>query len=410
MKLKFLLFLSISIITLSQKGVYGQNNRKKLEAKRIEIQKQIASINKRLSVVNKNKVSALEELSQINRKLALRKKLTSNLRREINGISHQINKTNQQINKLESEIAEQKKNYAALIRQSYKNRERNGKLFFLFSSESFYQAFKRMQYLKQISNYRKQQALEIEKNKNELEELKQNLIADRQSKRKLFADYQQEQKKIKQEQIKQLSVVQEIKKRKNKYIAQIRAKEKQKRRIDKLIEAEIRKAITKSNKKSGKHISKHTKSSKFFLTPEGRKLADKFSSNRGILPWPVKKAYISRHFGVQQHEIFKNVKIENSGVDLATEKGAKARAVFAGKVLQIQIIPGGNVSVYIKHGNYLTIYQNLINVKVKPGDNIKTKQIIGTVATDSTTGKTEMKFLIYKNLTKLNPEKWLLKK
>jgi len=402
-------FLLILVLVFSV-SVQAQTQRKKLEAKRLEIQREIESINRSLSQVDKKKLSALDELNQINRKLLLRQKLITNLRREINSISHEITLFRKQITKSEKELQQLKNNYASLIRQSYKNRSRNGKLFFLFSSNDFQQAFKRMQYLKQYSNFRKEQGLEIEKNKKKLVKLKENLEKNRASKQKLFLNYKKEQDKIKKEQKQQLSVVEEIKKKRNFYIKKIKAKEKQKRKLDRLIEAEISKAIAKSNKKSGSKYHKNRKTNKFFLTPEGVKLANAFSANRGILPWPVKKAYISLHFGVQKNKIFKKLKTQNSGINLSTVKGEKVRVVFKGKVLQIQFIPGGNITVFIKHGNYLTIYQNLIDVRVKPGDKVKTKQVIGKVATDPTTGKTEMKFMIFKNLTKLNPEKWLLKK
>jgi len=410
--MKYIVFLSTLFFLFISLDVSAQSTKQRLEAKRIALQRQIEEINKHISEVDKSKLSALDKAEQIAQKIRIRKKLSDNIRKEINGISREINKTEKEIGKLEKELKKLKLDYAFMIRQAYKSRSRNGKLYFLFSADNFYQAFKRMQYLKQFSTYRKKQGQEILLKKQELQNLKTSLIKNREEKRKLYSTYKKEQEKIKKEQKAQLAVIEEIQKKKSKYLSEIRKKEKEKRRIDKLIEAEIRKAIARSNKKN-KKATKSTKSyskTKFFLTPEGKKLANKFSANRGILPWPVTKAYITRRFGVQKHEIFKNVVVQNSGINIATTKGAKVRAVFEGKVLQIQIIPGGNTAVYIKHGDYISIYKNLKKVYVKPGDKVQTKQTIGIVATDPTTGKTEMKFAIYKNLTKLNPEKWLLKK
>jgi len=172
-----------------------------------------------------------------------------------------------------------------------------------------------------------------------------------------------------------------------------------------MIENLIKKAIARSNKRH-KKSQRHT--GKFFLTPEAKKLASKFSANKGALPWPLKKAYIVRRFGRQPHEVFKNLTVINTGIYLATEPGSKVYSVFDGTVLQIQFIPGGNNSVFIKHGDYITIYGNLKEVYVKPGQKVKIRQTIGKVATDAN-GKTEMKFRIFKNTTKLNPEKWLLR-
>jgi len=404
---KFTYFILFVFFFGIQNMLAQTKKQRALEKQRIELQRQIDQINQQLDASRSNKNAALDVYEQIKRKIAIRRQLISNLRREINGISHQINKTEKQIAKLSKEIAQLKKSYAKMVRQSYNSRSRESKLYFLFSSEGFYQAFKRMQYMKQYNRYRKKQGEEILQKKDEQVLLKVSLEKNRQSKRKLYKNYKKEAAKIKKEQEKQQTVIAELKKQERHYIKQIKAKQKQQAKIDKQIEDLIKKAIVKSNRKVKKS---NRKADKFFLTPEGRKLANSFSSNRGALPWPVKKAYISRKFGKGHHEIYKNIPITSSGIHLSTVKGSKARAVFNGTVLQIQVVPGGNSSVFIKHGNYLTIYGNLINVTVTPGQKVKTRQVIGTVATDPLSHKTELKFKIYKNTTKLNPEKWLQKR
>ena len=400
------LFLFISLFCLP--NTFAQSTQqKKLEKQRLELQRQINQINKQLDATRNHKNAALDVYEQINRKITIRRKLISNLRREINGISHQINNAEKKIKVLSKEIDVLKKNYARMIRQSYNSRSRESKLYFLFSSEGFYQAFKRMQYLKQYNRYRKKQGEKILQKKDEQVLLKVKLEKNRQSKRKLYKNYKKEEAQIRKEKEKQLAIVDKIKKEEKTYLKQIRAKQKKQAKIDKMIDDLIKKAIVKSNRKVRKS---NRKTDKFFLTSEGRKLANQFSKNRGALPWPIKKAYISRKFGKGHHEIYKNIPITSSGIHLSTEKGSKARAVFGGTVLQIQVVPGANSSVFIKHGNYLTIYGNLKDITVTPGQKVKTKQIIGTVATDPLSHKTELKFKIYKNTTKLDPEKWLQKR
>jgi len=395
------------ILLLFTQSLWGQSDtQQKLEKRRENLQKEIAQINKRLSNTRQDELGALNVYNELKRKIYIRQKLIRNLQKEINHINYLIKKNQKKTQELNQELKELKADYARMIRQSYNSRSRNDKLYFLFSSESFQQAFKRMQYLKQYAKYRKKQAGIIEAKKKELIALKEKLEKDKQAKQKLYADYKKEEKIIRQEKEKQQKIVEQIKKEKNKYLAQIKAKQREQARIDKLIDDMIKKAIRQSNKKVAKN---RKKTGKFFLTPEGKKLANDFSKNKGYLPWPVKKAYISRKFGVQPHEIFKNVKVTNAGIYLATEPGSKARAVFDGKVLQIQVIPGGNNTVFIKHGNYLTIYGNLKEVYVQPGQRVKMKQEIGKIATGPN-GKTELKFRIYKNTTKLNPELWLMKK
>ena len=377
----------------------------RLEKKRQALQKEILQINRQLLQTKHTESDAIAEYRQIKRKIFVRQKLIRNLQQEINHISKQIKQNEQKTAELNRELKKLKADYAQMIRQSYNNRSRQDKLYFLFSSKSFQQAFKRAQYLKQYAKYRKKQAVTIEQKKKELAALKVKLQKDKTDKQKLYQNYRQETETIKKEQAKQLAIVNKIKQKKRYYLKQIKAKQREQAKIDRMIENLIKKAIARSNRKVKKSLRQK---SKFFLTPEGKKLAAKFSANKGALPWPVKKAYISRKFGKQQHEIFKNIKVINTGIYLATEPDSEVYAVFEGKILQIQYIPGGNNTVFIKHGNYLTIYGNLKEVYVKPGEHVKTKQAIGKVATDAF-GKTELKFRVYKNTTKLNPEFWLQK-
>lgn len=66
------------------------------------------------------------------------------------------------------------------------------------------------------------------------------------------------------------------------------------------------------------------------------------------------------------------------------------------------------MAVIIRHGQYLTVYSNLVNVAVKKGDAVSVRQNLGTVFTDANDGhKTILKFQIWKESQKLNPEEWL---
>ena len=397
-------FIFFSILLLQVFNLSAQNTlQKRLENKRKALQKEILKINRQLLKTKHTESGALAEYRQIKRKIYVRQKLINNLQREINHLNRQIKQNKQKSVKLNKELKQLKAEYAEMIRQSYKIRSRENLLFFLFSSESFQQAFKRAQYVKQYAKFRKEQAYEIEEKKKELAVLEEKLLKDKAAKEALFNNYQKEKEKIEQERNNQLVVINKIKQKKAYYLKRIKAKQREQAKIDKKIDELISKAIAKSNRRVKKS---QRQKSKFFLTPEGKKLAAKFSANKGSLPWPVKKAYISRKFGNQHHEIFKNIPVISNGIYLDTEPNSKVYAVFEGKVSQIQLISGANNTVLIKHGNYLSIYGNLKEVYVKPGDRVKTKQVIGKVATDAF-GKTVLKFRIYKNTTKLNPEHWL---
>jgi septal ring factor EnvC (AmiA/AmiB activator) len=96
-------------------------------------------------------------------------------------------------------------------------------------------------------------------------------------------------------------------------------------------------------------------------------------------------------------------------VRIATEEGAKARAIFQGEVLEVQIIKGANKTVLVQHGNYISVYNNLSKVFVKKGDKVTIYQEIGEVYTDKTTGETLLKFSIFQDSQVQNPAHWIFR-
>ncbi len=194
-----------------------------------------------------------------------------------------------------------------------------------------------------------------------------------------------------------------MKKKEKKYIAQINNKQKEEKKIDAQIEALIAEAIANSNKES------NVKSSGFALTPEAIALEKDFISNKGKLPSPVERGVIVRRYGKQSHPTLKGITIESNGVFYATEKNANARVIFDGKVLAIQILPGKKKAVLVQHGNYISVYKNLDNVTVQKGDLVSTKQLLGKIHTDKTTGKTILAFVLFKEIHRQNPEEWVYK-
>ena len=222
-------------------------------------------------------------------------------------------------------------------------------------------------------------------------------------KEQLITENKKEADSIKNEKISQEGLVKQIKKKEKKYISIIKKKQLEEKEIDRKIEKIIREAIAKSNKEL------NIKGSGFKLTPEAKILEKSFVANKGKLPAPVKRGVVVRHYGKQSHPTLKGITIESNGVFYATEKGSNARVVFNGKVLAIQVLPGKKKAVLIQHGNYISVYKNLDNVTVQKGELVKTKQEIGKIHTDKTTGKTILAFVLFKEIKRENPEEWVYK-
>ncbi|MCM2302047.1 MAG: peptidoglycan DD-metalloendopeptidase family protein [Flavobacteriaceae bacterium] len=402
-KIKYTLFI-ISFFILG--NVFAQADRKKLEEQRISLQNEIKTINSLLFKTKKEEKNLVSQVNNLSQKIKVRSKLISTINEEANAINKEIRKNERQIKDLEFELNILKRDYADMIFRSYKSKSKHSRLMFVLSSENFNQAYRRFQYMKQYTQYRKKQGEEIQRKTNRLLGLTDTLKVKKADKIILLNEKKTEQEKIEQEKKSQEKLITQVKKKEKQYVAQIRAKEKEERRIDAQIERLIRDEIAKANKKSGGTETEIKTSSGFILTAEAKALASKFTENRGKLPWPVVKGLVVRGYGTQPHPTLPGITVESNGIFIATEEGSKARTVFEGTVLAIQSV-SGQFAVYIQHGNYISIYNNLEQVYVKKGDKVGTKQDIGLIHTDRVTDKTILKFQMWRDTHRENPTSWI---
>lgn len=383
----------------------AQETRKELEQQRKEIQQEIETIRNLLSQTKTEEQSLLTQLNQTNIRIVAQEKLIDALNAETNALNSEISSNKKEIKKLETELKNLKDDYAKMIYRSYKSKSQNSRIMFLLSSQNFYQAYRRVQYMKQYTVFRKAQGEQISKKSVLLNVNNDTLIVQKKEKELLVKDSEVAQEKLEEKKKGQEEIVSKIKKKEKKYISEIKKKQKVERKIDLQIEKIIRDAIVKSNNESG---PSSTNSSKFALTAEAKLVATQFEGNKGKLPWPVEKGFVSRRFGKQKHPTLEGIVIESNGVRIRTEKGTQARAIYKGTVLQIQLV-SGKKALYIQHGNYISVYNNLETVLVKKGDNVAVKQDLGKVYTDKVTQKTTLKFQLWKNMQLLNPALWIYK-
>jgi septal ring factor EnvC (AmiA/AmiB activator) len=306
-----------------------------------------------------------------------------------------------------------------MIVKSYKSRSEQSRAMFLLSSENFLQAYKRAQYMKQYASYRKSQGVEIREKTNKLTHHIQEISVQKKEKEKLLQENQKERMALVEEKKTHEQMINSIKKDKKKITAEIKKKQNETRAIDRQIDTLLRAAIAAANKKAAaanvkanpKTSAAKTKatvaSAKIVLTPEGKVVADNFRANKGRLPWPVERGVVTLGYGDQAHPVHKSLIVHNSGVEITTDAGATARAVFGGEVTSVIVLSPVNKAVMIQHGDFFTVYQNLSNVYVNKGDKVSIKQSIGKIRTNGDTGKTVIKFTISQNTTYTNPAAWL---
>ncbi|WP_373074743.1 murein hydrolase activator EnvC [Zeaxanthinibacter enoshimensis] len=404
-KVSYIFKILIVIFSLISLNTYAQSSEQKaLEARRERLQKEIAEMNRLLFAQKKKRGNIVDQLESLDRKIMVSQQLIRVTNQESNLLSRQVNANIRKISALREDLEILKKDYAQMIRRSYQSRAKQNRLMFLLSAESFFQAFKRLQYMKQYTQFRKEQGEAIVAKTEELAQLNKSLAEQRKAKDALVAENQKVKNQLMKEIGDQKALLQTIRQNESKYASALDAKQKEARKIDQQIERLIRSAIVAANKEAGKSSGDN---SKFVLTPEAELVANNFSANKGRLIWPVEKGIKRQGFGIYKDAVYPGIKHQSNGVIIATDEGARARAVFEGEVIAILAVPGGNKGVQIKHGNYISTYYNLSNLYVKKGDKVAAKEELGEIYTNRASGLTQLKFYLYRDATRLNPEEWI---
>lgn len=379
------------------------SEQKALEDRRARLQNEIREMNKLLSLEKREKGNVLEQMEGLDQKINVRQELIRVTNQQSNLLNRQINANVRKISRLRGDLELLKKDYAQLIVNSYQNKSDENRLMFLLSSTNFFQAFKRLQYIKQYAKYRKQQGEEIQSKTEELSNLNKGLVEQRRIKNQLLSDNRIVKNQLSKEINEQKDLLKTIRSNESKYSQAIDAKRKETRRIDREIEKLIRLAIASSNKSSGS-----TKTATFALTPEEKLLGTSFTANKGRLIWPVERGKKSQGFGVYADKIYPGIKHQNNGVTITTSKGEKARAIFGGEVIDVKTTRTGQKAIFIRHGNFISTYYNLGSSFVQKGDKVAAKEDLGEVFTNKTSGLTKLKFYLYQDTKRLNPEEWIL--
>ena len=384
------------------RAVAQTETREELEKRRIELQQQIRRINDLRTSNLQRERSILNTVENLDQKIRSTENLINVTNRQANLLTNEINTNQNKIGELRAELEELKEDYAKMIQRSYKSKSQQSRVMFLLSSKSFLQAYKRLQYMKQYANHRQEQGEQIKARTVELQQLNQKLTEQKKEKDKLVAENRETRAQLEKSKEAQKVLVAEIRQKENQFATQLRAKQQEVNEIDREIEEIIAAAIAENNEEKGS-----SSRDVFELTPEAKALAADFESNKGRLPWPVRSGIISMHFGNQPHPVVKSITINSNGVRIDTEKGGKAKAVFGGTVSEVQAVRGANKAVMVRHGDYISIYNNLDEIYVRKGEEVSLGQELGEIAESLSSSKTTLHFLLYKSSQKLNPEEWI---
>lgn len=369
--------------------------RAELEETRKNALKEIDYVDDLLKSTSKEKNESMNAIKIIGKKLVLRESVIGGMNDEISLLSNRIALNTLAIEMMESDLIKLKKDYALAVISSYKTQKGNPELVYILSAKDFNQGYKRIKYFQQATKFRRKEAEVIMELKSQIQSSKERLQID------LF-----KVSELKNNQEKQKNLLQSEQDRKQKMVKSLNRKEKQlkkeledKKRIAKKIESEIARIIEEERKRAIKADN----------TPEQKLIGENFAENKGRLPWPVERGIITSHFGVQKHPVLKYLTEDNIGIEITSSGKSKVRSVFQGEVVKVFAIPGANMTIIIRHGKYLSVYANIVGVKVKQGEKVATKEDIGDVYSDpGDSYNSTLKFMIYEGKYQ-DPEVWISK-
>ena len=391
---RILLFFLLLIVTDLR-----SQSQQALEKQKKEIQNEIKVIELKLSNSSKKKGLIISNAEDLNYKIKLQQNLISNINNQLNLILNEIDANEIQLTNLKNKEVSLKEEFAKMLITGYKKKSNLNKLMFIFSSSSFQQAYKRIQYFKQYVNFQNKTLLKIKSTSSEIENVIVVLDSQKTNKQLLINENENIKRELSIQYDDLNKLIAEVNKDQKKYKNEIKQKQKLSKDIDKKIEKLIREALANSKRNDGG----------FKLSEEAQLISKNFNSNKGRLPSPVIRGNVVLGFGKQPHPIVKTATIQSNGVRIRTSSDVEARTIFDGEVYSIIISKNNSRTVLIQHGNFFTVYKNLSQIYVSKGDKLKTKEVIGKIATDPLNGQTILSFSIFYNGVPQNPRTWIYK-
>ena len=392
--------LLIALIIVCQAFSLGAQDVSTQQERKRKIEEEITFIDGQLRQISGRQKANQKSLVLIQSKVASRKSLIRSLDEEIAQKDRQIRICQSELDSLQASIDMLQGYFTRLIYRTYKNRSSKIWFMYVLASEDIGQGWRRLSYLKGLSQRVNSQAAAIIERRAEAETLKERLVRERDEARQLKASREGEYRKLVAEEKESKKVAKELEKSKSSYKKELEKKRREVSALNKEIERLVReaqKAAAKQSKGKGRQA------------PDADPvLSGEFSRNKGRLPWPVRPGVITESYGVHYHPVYKNLKLpDNNGVTISTTLRNEVKCVFDGIVSQIIVMPGYHYCVLVQHGEYYTFYCKIGKVAVRSGEKVSAGSTLGTLEVED--GSSSLHFQIWKGTQKQNPENWLAK-
>lgn len=378
-------------------SVYSQK-RSDLEQRKASNLEQLKLSRQLLESTQQKKKNSAYQVSLLNKKIEYRNNLVTTYEEEKRFLENEVVRLSVLMDENQAVLDNLRDQYAEIIRKTYRNLDEDIVMMYLLSSEDINQGYERLKYIKYINKYRQNLYDEIAQKNDSLFRLSEALNISKLELEQSILNLKREKDNLYRDRREKSQTLDQLKGKETEIIKEIREREAAQRKI----EAEIRRIIEEEARRA------KAENRIYELTPEEKIISDDFFTNKGGLPWPTLQGIVTGKYGEHEHPVIPGIKVQSNGIDISTIPGTEVRSVFKGEVTVVSAILGANYTVIIKHGNYRTVYQNLINVRVKSGDLVETKEVIGVVGSN-VDNETKLHFELWNQMNVIDPELWLSK-
>ena len=432
------------------------SQREKLQQQQQQLRQQREANQRRKRELESQVQERMRDVLALGTEINDKQAVIDSLQSEVLSTDSCITLLNEQLKQLQAELEERQQRYIRSMRYMYRTRHAQNQMMFILSAQNFNQMFRRIRFTREYATYQRAQGEAVKQKREQTEQKQRELSAARDHQAALLSRGQHEKQELALKQQQQQQMVEGLKKEQQ-TVQQLIARQQQQEAeldacIDQLIQEEIAAAQRRAeeeqrqrdaaearrrqqqeqahnnrngrnqqnnrgsqNRRNNQNRNNHNNGRNnrrnqqrgndqlaFNESAADRRFSTSFSSQKGRLPAPITGSYrIIRGFGRYQVEGLRNVELESKGIHLQGQAGAQARCVYDGEVSGIFNRDGIYV-VMVRHGRYISAYFNLASVNVSKGQQVRAKQILGTVASDHI-----MQFRLQNGFTLLNPRAWI---
>lgn len=415
-------------------GLQAQS-KKDLEKKRKALKSEIQAISKELNRTSKNRQAKVDHVIALQSQVRRREELIRTISQEVNELDAIVNRNTAVIASLTRDIGDRQDEYGRLMRGALRFKMLTHPMLYVLSANSINEAYRRWVFLRKYDKYRTLQAEAIQFTRSMLTRKTLQIEESRLEKNNLLVEESENKSAITQEVAEQNQSLLDLKTDEQRLRADLDEKKKAAIALDQAIEEIIREEVRKAaearaeRERRARERAERAKSEKTETaeTSKARKRREEreaendekvtaddatsraFIEQKGKLDWPVTSGFIARHFGNVSHPVYKEIKIQNNGIDIRTDVDASVSAVYTGDVVGVTFVPGHDYTVIVQHGSFYTVYANLAKASVSKGDKITEGQTLGRVSMNPISGASELHFEVWMHKERLDPERWIAK-